>query len=184
MASLTETVGTSDEHISLLTHLHPLFTPTAARPASPSAVLITTPQQTALNDTVKSLSFARKLALPVLGLVENMAGYVCPCCDEISDCFGRGGGEDMAEKNGISFLGRVPIDTKLTKLLDAVSKGDIPAAAVSEEPSGQAIELNERGDFPLMDRYSKTASATVWKDITNQVIEGVQTRRQAFAAPA
>jgi Mrp family chromosome partitioning ATPase len=117
--------GTSDEHISLLTHLHPLFTPSAKRPTTPSSVLITTPQTTALNDTMKSLSFTKKLALPVLGLVENMSGYACPCCHEISDCFGRGGGRDMAERNHVEFLGSVPIDTVLVGLLDAVSKGDI-----------------------------------------------------------
>ncbi|ORX36852.1 P-loop containing nucleoside triphosphate hydrolase protein, partial [Kockovaella imperatae] len=111
--------GTSDEHISLMTHLHPLFTPTSENPTTPSSILITTPQTTALNDTIKSLSFTRKLSLPVLGLVENMAGYACSCCGEISDTFGRGGGEDMARQNGLEFLGRVPIDTVLIRLLDA-----------------------------------------------------------------
>lgn len=122
--------GTSDEHISLLTHLHPLFLPNPDRPPptfcpTPTCVLITTPQTTALNDTLKSLSFTRKLALPVLGLVENMAGYVCPCCGEISDIFSKGGGEEMARKEEIGWLGRVPIDTKLVKLLDDVVKGAV-----------------------------------------------------------
>jgi hypothetical protein len=122
--------GTSDEHISLLTHLHPLFLPNPNRPPptfcpTPTCVLITTPQTTALNDTLKSLSFTRKLALPVLGLVENMAGYVCPCCGEISDIFSKGGGEEMARKENIGWLGRVPIDTKLVKLLDDVVKGAV-----------------------------------------------------------
>lgn len=122
--------GTSDEHISLLTHLHPLFLPSPSRPPptfcpTPTCVLITTPQTTALNDTLKSLSFTRKLALPVLGLVENMAGYVCPCCGEISDIFSKGGGQEMAQREDIGWLGRVPIDTKLVKLLDDVVKGAV-----------------------------------------------------------
>ncbi|WRT66208.1 cytosolic Fe-S cluster assembly factor CFD1 [Kwoniella shivajii] len=117
--------GTSDEHISLLTHLHPLFTPNISRPTTPTSILITTPQTTALNDTIKSLSFTRKLQLPVMGLVENMSGYVCPCCGEISDTFGKGGGEQMAKNQQINFLGKVPIDTVLVKLLDSVSKGEL-----------------------------------------------------------
>lgn len=172
--------GTSDEHISLLTHLHPLFTPTSERPTTPSSVLITTPQTTALNDTVKSLSFTRKLALPVLGLVENMAGYVCPCCGEISDAFGRGGGENMAQQNGIHFLGRVPIDTVLVGLLDAVSKGEVPGAAINEEVAEGSI--NGQADFPLLERYHQTTSSKVWAGITSGVVEGIQKRREDIKA--
>lgn len=138
--------GTTDEHISLLTHLHPLFTPTAERPTTPTAVMVTTPQKTALNDTIKSVSFTRKLALPVVGLVENMAGYACPCCGEISDCFGKGGGEDMAKEQGIDFLGRVPIDTKLVDLLDAVSKGDIPGEGAKPEVTAAMQREAEKPD--------------------------------------
>lgn len=179
--------GTSDEHISLLTHLHPLFTPTASRPTTPSSVLITTPQTTALNDTIKSLSFTRKLALPVIGLVENMAGYACPCCGEISDTFGRGGGEDMARRNGVGFLGRVPIDTVLVGLLDAASKGEIPAAGLNgaigndssgpPKPNGDLHDNPEASGFPLLERYLETASARVWKEITQRVVDGIDTRR-------
>lgn len=168
--------GTSDEHISLMTHLHPLFNPTAERPTTPSSVLITTPQKTALNDTVKSLSFTKKLALPVLGLVENMSGYACPCCGEISDCFGRGGGEDMANHNHINFLGRVPIDTVLVGLLDAVSKGEIQGAAISDENEGGLVKA-EDVTFPLLDKYNETTSAKVWKDITAKIVEQVEQRR-------
>lgn len=176
---MADDAGTSDEHISLLTHLHPLFTPTAERLTTPTSILITTPQTTALNDTIKSLSFTRKLALPVIGLVENMAGYACPCCGEISDTFGKGGGEDMARKNDLHFLGRVPIDTVLVGLLDAVSKGEIPAAGVrattngSEPPASPA----EAGAFPLLELYNKTASSRVWKDIANGVVRGVEERK-------
>jgi hypothetical protein len=130
-----------------------------------------------LNDTIKSLSFTKKLSLPVLGLVENMSGYACPCCGEISDCFGRGGGEDMANRNHINFLGRVPIDTVLVDLLDAVSKGEIRGAAISDEVDG----VTDRGDgsvsFPLLDRYNGTTSSKVWKEITTKIVQGVERRR-------
>ncbi|CAK9786168.1 nucleotide binding protein [Cutaneotrichosporon oleaginosum] len=169
--------GTSDEHISLLTHLHPLFTPTPERPTTPSAVVITTPQQTALNDTLKSISFTRKLALPVLGLVENMAGYVCPCCDEISDLFGSGGGERLAEEQGIGFLGRVPIDTQLVKLLDAVSKGEIPGADTDQGKEADG----SKDEFPLLDKYNATTSSKVWSGIAARVVEEIETRRATIA---
>lgn len=130
--------GTTDEHISLLTHLHPLFTPTTANPTTPTAVMVTTPQKTAINDTIKSVSFTRKLGLPVLGVVENMAGYACPCCHEISACFGKGGGEDMAKDQGLEFLGSVPIDTKLVDLLDAVSKGEVPGEGARGEEANES----------------------------------------------
>ncbi|WVQ82168.1 cytosolic Fe-S cluster assembly factor CFD1 [Cryptococcus sp. DSM 104549] len=179
--------GTSDEHISLLTHLHPLFTPTPSRPTTPSSILITTPQTTALNDTIKSLSFTRKLALPVMGLVENMAGYVCPCCGEISDCFGRGGGEGLADKEGIGFLGRVPIDTVLVGLLDAVSKGEVPGegAGVDGEQNGNGNghsheNGDEAGHFPLLDKYLETTSSRVWKEITDKLVDKIDTRRETI----
>ncbi|WWC61690.1 cytosolic Fe-S cluster assembly factor CFD1 [Kwoniella dejecticola CBS 10117] len=126
--------GTSDEHISLLTHLHPLFAPTLLKPTTPTSILITTPQVTSINDTIKSLSFTRKLSLPVMGLVENMSGYVCPCCDEISDIYGgQNKVSELATKENLGYLGKVPIDTNLVKLLDSVSKGEIPAAAQNED---------------------------------------------------
>jgi len=162
-----------------MTHLHPLFNPTTERPTTPSSVLITTPQTTALNDTIKSLSFTKKLALPVLGLVENMSGYACPCCGDISDCFGRGGGEGMATRNQINFLGRVPIDTVLVGLLDAVSKGEIQGAAISDENDGGIVAETT---FPLLDRYNETTSSKIWKGITEKVVEGVERRRTDIAS--
>lgn len=192
--------GTSDEHISLLTHLHPLFTPTPERPTTPTAVLISTPQTTALNDTLKSLSFTRKLALPVLGLVENMAGYVCPCCGEISDTFGCGGGEAMAHREGIDFLGRVPIDTQLVKLLDAVSKGEVPGADVSGSKPASGDEAASTADattalastsiqdaeapghFPLLDKYLDTTSSKVWSEIASGVVQRIDDRRAKITA--
>lgn len=148
--------GTSDEHISLLTHLHPLFLPSPNRPPptfcpTPTCVLITTPQTTALNDTLKSLSFTRKLALPVLGLVENMAGYVCPCCGEISDIFSKGGGQEMAQREEIGWLGRVPIDTKLVKLLDDVVKGSVENVTPAQDGESVFVPTgpeDAEGDVP------------------------------------
>lgn len=116
-----------------------------------------------------------------------MAGYACPCCGEISDAFGRGGGEDMAKRNGLGFLGRVPIDTVLVGLLDAVSKGELPAAGISNEVKltngdGKSSEETNGSEsaavFPLLDRYLETTSARVWKDITAGVVKGIESRRE------
>jgi hypothetical protein len=196
--------GTSDEHISLLTHLHPLFLPSPLRPPSiysptPTSILISTPQATALNDTLKSLSFTRKLNLPVLGFVENMSGYACPCCHEISDIFSKGGGEQMAREEDVDFLGKVPIDTKLVELLDEVTKGNV---SVGEDVSSSVERVtlqdqhtepsNATGDtglpspvkpvFPLLDRYLATTSSKVWRDITTRILFHLDERKRIAQA--
>ena len=101
--------GTTDEHISLMEALHAY---------GPVAVLVTTPQAVALADNVRSLDFAHKVGLPVVGLIENLSGYVCPHCAECTNVWGRGGGESLAAQRGLPFLGRVPIDPALVRLLD------------------------------------------------------------------
>jgi ATP-binding protein involved in chromosome partitioning len=82
-------------------------------------VLVTTPQEIALADLRKSLDFCRKLELPVLGLVENMAGLVCPHCGGQVDFLGQGGGQDTASRFGLRFLSRLPWDPKLMAAADA-----------------------------------------------------------------
>ena len=84
-----------------------------------SAVIVTTPQAVALADALKCLSFTRAVRLPVLGVVENMSGYVCPCCGELANVFSTGGGAAMAAREGLAFLGALPVDTALVELLDA-----------------------------------------------------------------
>lgn len=76
------------------------------------SVIVTTPQEVALLDSRKSVTFARKLGIPIYGIVENMSGLVCPHCSETVDLFKSGGGEKKAagEMGGVTFLGRVPID--------------------------------------------------------------------------
>jgi ATP-binding protein involved in chromosome partitioning len=74
------------------------------------AIVVTTPQELALIDVRKCITFCRQLNLKVLGVVENMSGFACPHCQETSDIFKSGGGEKMAEEMGLPFLGRIPID--------------------------------------------------------------------------
>lgn len=82
------------------------------------AVVVTTPQDLALIDVRKCITFCRQLKLPVLGVVENMSGFVCPKCGERTDIFKAGGGEEMARDMGVPFLGRVPIDPGIVSASD------------------------------------------------------------------
>ncbi len=74
------------------------------------AVIVTTPQDVALLDSRKAVSFSKQINIPVLGIVENMSGMVCPHCGERIDLFKIGGGEKAAKELGVPFLGRIPID--------------------------------------------------------------------------
>jgi ATP-binding protein involved in chromosome partitioning len=74
------------------------------------AVIVTTPQDVALSDAIKAKTMFDKVNIPVLGFVENMSGFVCPHCHEETDIFSKGGAELAAEKMGVPFLGRVPIN--------------------------------------------------------------------------
>ena len=78
------------------------------------AVVVTTPQEVALAAVRRSITFCRQLNLPVLGVVENMSGFVCPRCGERTEIFGSGGGERLAQKMNVPFLGRIPIDPEVT----------------------------------------------------------------------
>ncbi|HPS94767.1 MAG TPA: iron-sulfur cluster carrier protein MrpORP, partial [Deltaproteobacteria bacterium] len=82
------------------------------------AIIVTTPQDVATADVRRSISFCRALDMPVLGVVENMSGFVCPKCAEVTDIFNSGGGEMMAREMGVKFLGRIPLDAAIGKACD------------------------------------------------------------------
>ncbi|TFK77314.1 P-loop containing nucleoside triphosphate hydrolase protein [Pluteus cervinus] len=142
--------GTSDEHLSLIEHMAPVRDRL-------SAVIVTTPQAVALLDAMKCLSFTRSVGLPVLGVIENMSGYACPCCNEISNVFSVGGGKEMARTEKLAFLGALPVDSKLVTLLDT------PNAASDSSSSQQG--------FGLLTQYQKTASAELFVGIVGQLAE-------------
>ncbi len=93
------------------------------RPAG--AVIVSTPQDLALIDATRAIDLFEKAGVPIIGLVENMAGYVCPHCGVSSDPFGNGGAEAAAARLGIAFLGRIPLTIAIRTASDA---GDPPAA--------------------------------------------------------
>lgn len=107
--------GTSDEHISLA---ETLLQQTSAQSKLAGAVIVTTPQAVAVSDVRKELSFCMKVGIGVLGVVENMSGYLCECCGEETNLFGKGGGEVMAQEFGARFLGRVPVDPQWGLLVE------------------------------------------------------------------
>jgi MinD superfamily P-loop ATPase len=82
------------------------------------AILVTTPQEVSLNDVRKEISFCHKMKIPILGLVENMSGFACPCCNEITYIFSKGGGQLLCNEYDIDLLGSVPIDPKLAESED------------------------------------------------------------------
>ena len=89
------------------------------------AVIVSTPQDLALIDAARAIDLFRAAGVPIVGLVENMAGYACPHCGEVSDPFGSGGAEAAAGRLGVPFLGRVPLTLTIREASDA---GNPPAA--------------------------------------------------------
>jgi ATP-binding protein involved in chromosome partitioning len=95
------------------------------------AVVVTTPQDVATLDARKSAKFIEKLGLPVIGVIENMSGMVCPHCGGEIDLFGKGGGKKVAEELNVPFLGAIPIDIEMRKAGDEgrpfiIRRGDSP----------------------------------------------------------
>jgi len=103
--------GTTDEHITLAELLQ-------LKQGVDGAVIVTTPQGVALSDVRKEVNFCKKLEIPILGVVENMSGFACPCCHDITYIFSKGGGQELSEQFKIPFLGAVPIDPKLGECED------------------------------------------------------------------
>ncbi|XP_073398942.1 cytosolic Fe-S cluster assembly factor NUBP1 isoform X3 [Dendrobates tinctorius] len=104
--------GTSDEHLSVVQYL------SAAH--IDGAVIITTPQEVSLQDVRKEINFCRKVNLPIIGVVENMSGFICPKCKNESQIFPptTGGAEKMCSDLHIPLLGRVPLDPNIGKSCD------------------------------------------------------------------
>jgi Mrp family chromosome partitioning ATPase len=101
--------GTGDEPLTLAQSI----------PDPDGAVIVTTPQEASLADCRKAINFAHKVDLRVLGVVENMSGFVCPTCGDRTDVFSTGGGETMAASMKVPFLGRVPLAPEIVALSDA-----------------------------------------------------------------
>ncbi len=100
--------GTGDEPLSALQVIG----------TDAQAVIVTTPQGVAVDDVRRSVSFVGEVGNEVLGIVENMSGFVCPDCGSVHDIFGSGGGEELATEMKVPFLGRIPLDPDVTRSCD------------------------------------------------------------------
>jgi ATP-binding protein involved in chromosome partitioning len=115
--------GTGDVQLTMLQRHKPA-----------GAVIVSTPQDLALIDAARAMQLFEQAGVPIIGMVENMAGYMCPHCGEVSDPFGSGGAEAEAARLGETFLGRVPLTMKIRQDSDA---GQPPA--MGDSPEGQAF---------------------------------------------
>jgi len=130
--------GTGDEALSIVQLI----------PKADGVVIVTTPQDVALLDSRKSITFAAQTKIPILGLVENMSGFVCPHCGETTEIFGSGGGETTAKSMNVQFMGRIPIEPQI------VASGD--------------------AGIPIVIRVPDSLSAKAFKEITEKLIRTVE----------
>ena len=128
--------GTGDIQLTMLQKYKPA-----------GAVIVSTPQDLALIDATRAIGLFDQGKVPVLGIVENMAGYLCPHCGQVSDPFGHGGAEVTAKELGLPFLGRVPLDIAIRQKSDA---GEPPAAG--EGPQAQAFMAIARAVLAALDQ--------------------------------
>lgn len=119
--------GTGDEPLSLCQLIQPLT----------GAVIVTTPQKVAAVDVRKSISFCRRLEVPVLGVVENMSGFVCPKCGELTQILPEGGGRKIASDMKVPFLGAIPMDPGVAQSGDS---GKVFIYHSSETPTGKILQ--------------------------------------------
>jgi len=104
--------GTSDEHLSVVQYLK--------NTNIDGAVIITTPQEVSLMDVRKEINFCKKVGVPIIGVVENMSGFVCPKCNKETKIFPptTGGAQKMAQDMEVPFLGNIPIDPRIARSCD------------------------------------------------------------------
>jgi len=116
------------------------------------ALIVTTPQEVSLIDVKKSIRFCQKVKLRILGIVENMSGFICPHCGKPIDLFKRGGGQKLAEEMGVRFLGRIPVDPRI------VDTGD----------AGR----------PLVGRYPESITAKAFEELIRNVVSATEEMRR------
>lgn len=133
--------GTGDEPLSLCQLIQPLD----------GAVIVTTPQRVAAVDVRKSISFCRQVSVPVLGVIENMSGFACPKCGEITQIFPAGGGEKIAADMKVPYLGAIPMDPVIAQSGDA----------------GQAF----------IHHFASSPTAKIMQDIINKIIDVNKTKK-------
>jgi len=118
--------GTGDEPITVAKSIPDAY-----------ALIVTTPQEVSIIDVKKSIRFCQKVKMRILGIVENMSGFICPHCGKAIDLFKKGGGQKLAEEMGIRFLGRIPVDPRV---VDTGDTGRPLIAAYPESVTARAFD--------------------------------------------
>ena len=126
--------GTGDEPLSIAQLI----------PNADGALIVTTPQEVAIDDVRRSIKFCEKVDLNILGIIENMSGFVCPHCHEVTEVFASGGGEKLAKETGVPFLGRIPLDPNM------VISGDQGTPFVSRFKDSKTAEAFQKIVEPLL----------------------------------
>jgi len=212
--------GTSDEHISLVeTLLKDIGSPSTISTASATdprdatttltaadgaqvrqgptlsgAVIVTTPQAVSVSDVRKELNFCAKTGVKIIGVVENMSGYICPCCGEEANLFSKGGGQVMAGEFGVPFLGHAPVDPLWGILVeegkrpryDVVVANQLAQEAGEENDAMTGYNDTNDGDEArpgtvvreqglLVDKYRNCSLCPSFSAIARQVAERAET---------
>ncbi|KAI0024487.1 P-loop containing nucleoside triphosphate hydrolase protein [Xylariomycetidae sp. FL0641] len=170
--------GTSDEHISLAE--------TLLKDAAPGqvagAVVVTTPQAVATSDVRKELNFCAKTNIPVIGVIENMAGFVCPNCAECTHIFGKGGGQVMANDFNVRFLGEVPIDPQFVMLVETGKPPVYPEGTIINgqdvSQGRESLQLETSGSETkdaglLAAKYHGCSLEPIFRKITSDIVTTV-----------
>ncbi|ODV85301.1 hypothetical protein CANARDRAFT_199066 [[Candida] arabinofermentans NRRL YB-2248] len=140
--------GTSDEHIAIAEELRYCNN-------VDGAVIVTTPQLISINDVKKEINFCTKVNFKVLGIIENMSGFICPYCDECTNIFSSGGGENLAKELSLPYLGNVPLNPQFIEMIERQS------------------EIKEKDGKDLIALYSECKLSEIFSLITDKVIENV-----------
>jgi Mrp family chromosome partitioning ATPase len=147
--------GTGDEPLAVAELVRPRV----------SAVLVTTPQDLSVADVKRSVKFCEEVHLPILGIVENMSGLVCPACGQRIELFKSGGGEMLANSYGLRFLGRVPIDPEI------VECGDAGRPFAADPDHGPAVEALAKVVEPILAIDSPPAETSVSVQTAEAAVE-------------
>ena len=138
--------GTGDEALSIIQLI----------PKADGTVIVTTPQEVSLLDARKTVTFSSIANIPIIGIVENMSGFVCPHCGAVTNIFKSGGGEDAANQLGIQFLGRIPLEAGV------VNSGDKGMPVVIAEPD--------------------SASAKAFKSVVSKIVDTIENHPEVLQA--
>lgn len=130
--------GTGDEILTIAQQMKP-----------DCAVVVTTPQEVSVIDAERAINMAKKLEIPFIGVVENMAGLVCPHCNTVIELFGSGGGMKLADDYNIPFLGSIPID------IDVRILGDKGKPIVLEKPNCEVVKAFQSMANLIQEHYQK-----------------------------